>query len=178
MTIISQYRPRLLSQFIQRPQSAQPSRQVPSPFPRPRSTVDPVLRLNDNESDNDENVNTATVPQINIASESQPEREPTPPPLASENAAPSSALNLAMFDRGLTASPTSLSDLGDSVPTPVNPSDPVGSREEVYTQYEYQEGDGYRERAYRYGIFDPDGEFVAEPDSPDKTGEVILLPDR
>jgi hypothetical protein len=96
-----------------------------------------------------------------------------------------------MFDRGLTASPTPLSDIGDSAPAVQETRGPVGVAEDAYAfeyRYRYETtagADGYpypyqpleiEER--RAEVFDPDGEFIVEPESPDKTGEVMLFPER
>jgi hypothetical protein len=95
-----------------------------------------------------------------------------------------------MFDRGLTASPMPLSD---------------GGEDEVYAyRYRYRYRPGRELGVYEYAIvdrfgedgagedgaevggeaggerggFDADGEFIGEPGSPDKTGEVMLFPER
>jgi hypothetical protein len=148
-----------------------------------RSAAEQAVNVFLNESDNDDNDGTGSVSQINVTGDGQSERPATPAFIA-ENSAPTASI--AMFDRVLTASPTSLSEAGDGLPAGAETQEQSrrdGGREEIYTQYQYQadpvEEDGYRELGYRYGpVFDPDGEFVAEPDSPDKTGDVMLLPER
>jgi hypothetical protein len=80
----------------------------------------------------------------------------------------------SIYDRGVTASPTPLSDVGEG--------EGEGESEGYAYQYQYQATDPYQ---YQYpppdamsGPFDPDGEFIAEPSSPDKTGDAMLPPER
>lgn len=90
-----------------------------------------------------------------------------PPPLDAE-APPFDSM---VFDRGVTASPTPLSDVGEG--------DAEG--EGYAYQYPSQSSDPYPYQPVPGTVgeqYDPDGEFIAEPSSPDKTGDVMLLPDR
>ena len=171
-----QYRPRSF-QFQQRPQVTQPNPQIPSPFSRSGFTAGPAANLN-NEI-NDDNDDSDPVPEITFVSDSQPER-PATPAFTAENLAPIN--EVVIFDRVMTASPTSLSEYGDTGTETQMQSRLDDERQDVYAQYQYQMDvveEGYQGQGYRYGpTLDPDGEFVAEPDSPDKTGEVMLLPER
>lgn len=78
----------------------------------------------------------------------------------------------SMFDRVVTASPTPLSDLGDDDRNPYQDGFTAGA----VIPYEPAYGQGLR-----YGdiaSYDPDGEFILEPSSPDKTNDLMLFPER
>jgi hypothetical protein len=89
------------------------------------------------------------------------------------------------FDRGLTSSPSPLPDSGDA-PEAREVQDvlPEDTNAGSAYSYQYREADAYPysyqplEGARRTELFDPDGEFITEPDSPDKAGEMMLFPER
>ena len=170
-----QFRPRY--QF-QRVQTAQTVRTVPSPFPRLRPAAALGVNVDGNDSDNDDTDDNSSLPQISITVDSQSEG-PDTPVLSSENPVTATV----MFDRVMTASPTSLSDIGDGAPSNIETREQIrpDSRGEGYARYQPDAADEfYRDLGtYRYGpVFNADGEFVGEPDSPDKTSDVMLLPER
>jgi hypothetical protein len=92
-----------------------------------------------------------------------------------------------VFDRVLTASPMPLSDVGESG----EEGEEDASGDAYAYRYQYRlrpsggEPEGEREVS-RYGEdagagrgrFDADGEIIGDPGSPDKTGEVMLFPER
>jgi hypothetical protein len=91
----------------------------------------------------------------------------------------------SFFDRGLTSSPSPLSDSGDT-PETREVQDPPSDDTTVISPYSYQyrEADAYPylyqplDSGRRTELFDPDGEFITEPESPDKAAEVMLFPER
>jgi hypothetical protein len=91
----------------------------------------------------------------------------------------------SFFDRGLTSSPSPLPDTGDTLEAR-EVQDPPSEDTTVISPYSYQyrEADAYPysyqplDSGRRTELFDPDGEFITEPESPDKAAEVMLFPER
>lgn len=109
--------------------------------------------------------------------ESGPRFIPSPPlfspPLPideSEDTSTTPTFATMMFDRIMTTSPTPLSDVGEEDQEPFIP----GPSFDLWTPNPYEPD------TMRVPTFNPDGDddYDAEPSSPDKTGDVVLLPDR
>jgi len=150
---------------------------VPNPSLQSRTTTIIPTTTHPPASNNDNDVAPST--------DATPNEDMGSPDFAMQTV---SSMDGVLVDRGLTASPSPLSDAGDGTPEvrEAQGEDVDADADGIYAyRYRYGEDDGYPypyqpleggER--RAEVFDPDGEFIAEPESPDKTGDLMLFPER